>query len=124
MKLFITSLFFTLFCSTIYGQQDKQKIIKLFDKVTYYADSTIKCAYFTKHHKFDGYAIEFDSLGLPIAIGQYWKGKKHSYWIHPDNLSDYYSNGISDTLLSPTCSTGQPHNFNKLYADILSGKTK
>jgi hypothetical protein len=108
----------------MFGQQDKQKIIKAFDKVTYYSDSTIKCAYFIKGNKYNGYAIEFDTLGEAKAIGQYWKGKKHSYWIYPNNLCDHYTNGIINLELAPTCSTGQPNDFSKLYSSILNGITK
>ncbi len=124
MKSFIILIFFILYCSTSFGQHDKQKIIKTFDKVTYYPDSTIKCAYFIKRHKYDGYSIEFDSLGKPKAIGQYLKGKKHSYWINSNNLCDYYTNDIKNSELAPTCNTGQPNDFNKLYSNILNGITK
>lgn len=124
MKSFIILIFFILFCSTLFGQQDKQKIVKTFDKITFYPDSTIKCAYFIKRHKYEGYSIEFNEQGQPTAIGKYWKGKKHSYWIHPNNLCDYYINGIMNPEIAPTCSTGQPNDFNKLYLNILNGKTK
>jgi len=123
---FIFTIFISFLFSFAFGQTDKSKIIKTFDKFVYYPDSTIKAAYKTKGRKYHGYSIEFNEMGQANYIGRYWKGKKWSWWIKPDNTTDYYQDDMNIYYLGmkPTCGYGQPHNFEILYSDILDGKTK
>ena len=77
----ITLLLTAVFASTVlFGQTDKKKIISSFDKVEYYPNSIIKCAYKIKKGLYNGYAIEFDSTGQVKAIGKYKKGLKTGTW--------------------------------------------
>ncbi len=69
---------------TGFSQKDKEKILANFDYVEYYPDSTIRSA-----HQFIGFtlervSIEFNEAGMPVAIGNYQKGKRVGEWIYSD----------------------------------------
>jgi hypothetical protein len=122
---FIWTIIISFLFNIAQGQADKAKLLQTFDKFEYYPDSTLKVVYKTKWRKYSGYSIEFDEKGQPNYIGRYWKGKKWSWWIKPDDSLDHYSQGVKSTPdFGPTCMYGSPTNFQKLYADILDGKAK
>lgn len=121
-KFFLAIIFFMNY-TFVFAQVDKEKIVRAFDKVEYYPNMTIKKVYSKKYFRYNGYAIEFDTLGNPIAIGEYWKGKKFSWWIKPDNSNDnYLYGGYLDEMIKPTCSAGAPKDFKQLYYSLLANK--
>ncbi len=111
--ILIISLFFSLI---VFGQADKQSILKYFKGIDYYPDSIVHCAYNTKKGMKNGYAIEFDSLGRDAAIGQY---KKNGNWHYSFGMRTYYKNGVSEgvSALSPE-GNGEIW-FKELYHKIL-----
>ena len=89
----ILLLFSMLPAMIVDAQSYKKNIISSFDKIDYYPDSAIKCAYKIENGVFNGYAIEFDSTGRVSAIGIYKNGKKDGYWQSVNNNSVVYKNG-------------------------------
>jgi antitoxin component YwqK of YwqJK toxin-antitoxin module len=103
------------------AQQDRRRIARAFDRLTFYNDTTVKEAYRTKWGKKHGYAVEFSEDGKPTAIGRYSRGEKWWWWIYPDNSTYYYYNGYkAGENMQPDCATGQPHDFNILYDRLLN----
>ena len=115
----------TLTMCSLFGQGDKDKIIASFDKVEYYPDSMIKCAYKLKKGLYHGYAIEFDSSGTAFKIGKYKKGKKEGSWSYRSGAREGYKNGENFGLISfPGCGTGEviaKEDFQKLYLQLIQG---
>ncbi len=113
-KVFYIIILFS-FSRQILGQNNKQEIIKGFDKVTFYSDSTIKSA------SLGAYCIEFNEHGQAIGIGKCIKDKKNGWWIKPNNTCDYYIDGYINMVdLTPTCNTTKPSDFQGLYFNIIN----
>jgi hypothetical protein len=113
-KVFYIIILFS-FSRQVLGQINKKEIIKGFDKVTFYSDSTIKSASLSQ------YSIEFNQQGQAIGIGKYIKDKKNGWWIKPNNTSDYYIDGYTNVVdLNPTCNTNRPNDFQSLYLNIIN----
>ncbi|MDQ3108373.1 MAG: hypothetical protein M3R17_00630 [Bacteroidota bacterium] len=119
---FLIAILLLLFCEPLYAQQERQKIIAAFDSVIYYADSTIVCAYKTKHGRLNGYSIEFDSTGAAIYIGKYKNGYETGQWRCNDGSSTFYEKKGQFTML-PGCGTGinlAQKDFEKLYFRLIN----
>ncbi len=109
------------------AQAEKKAILANFDSIVYYPDSTIENAYTMRKGKAHGYAIEFDSLGLPVAIGKYVKGEKDGGWLLRNGWMDFYENGNYDGFAIPGCGTGlrrAKEEFEDLYRRLAGEKSR
>ena len=121
---FVLSLVFSLQTK---AQEDKIKIIAAFNKIDYYPDSVIKCAYHVKKGLYEGYAIEFDSTGDASKIGKYKKGKQDGSWKYKSGMYELYDKGEYGGLAIPGCGTGRAksrEDFNNLYLKLLASPKK
>lgn len=108
------------------AQAQKNAILANFDSIAYYPDSTIESAYKVRKGKAHGYAIEFDSLGRPVAIGKYVKGEKDGGWLLRNGWMDFYENGTYDGFAIPGCGTGlriAKEEFENLYRKLIEEKS-
>jgi len=104
------------------AQVDKYRIIKAFDSIEYYSDSTIKCAYKIKRRKPNGYAIEFRENGDVLCIGKYKQSKKNGHWQYNGGMFKRYRKGQSNFMAVPGCGTGRRKtqaDFQKLYYELI-----
>jgi len=100
-------------------------IIKSFGIVDYFSDSTIKCAYkIKKRGYYNGYAVEFDSMGNAIRIGKYKKGEKNGSWQYNNGSVEIYKHGkMNGALTSPCCETDEraaKADFQKLFIKLIN----
>jgi hypothetical protein len=89
---------FVLLLSPCFSQPDKEKILANFDYVEYYPDSTIRTA-----HKFTGatltrFTVEFNEVGIPVAMGNYYKGVRRGIWIYSNGSSTDYTETKNENL--------------------------
>lgn len=122
MKLtLILFLFFS--CFLINAQEDKVAILKEFDVIEYYPDSTIMLASKSKNGLKNGYAIEFNKNGSPYFIGEYLNGKRVGTWQYYNGYFGSYDNkGNPEDDFVPTCGTGinkAVKSFEKLYISLV-----
>jgi hypothetical protein len=89
MKLLIL-LFFSLILGTGFSQKDKEKILANFDYVEYYPDSTIRSAHQFTGATLERFTVEFNEVGMPVAMGNYQKGKRIGTWIFSNGSSSEY----------------------------------
>ncbi len=109
------------------GQSNNINIISSFDSIVFNPDSTIKFAYKINKGLYESYAIEFDTLNIPKAIGKYKKGKKKGNWLYTNGSYSIYQNGQTDYLLIPGCGTGKhkaKEEFQNLYLHLINPKNK
>ncbi len=141
MKL-LTFLFFGLIFGNAFSQKDREKILANFDYVDYYPDSTIRSA-----HKFTGtslerFTVEFNEIGMPVAMGKYKMGKRIDEWIYsdgsltifPDIKMEFYSNRViivpehtRTGNLHPGCGTGRmqaQQEFRDKYQHLIDPEGK
>lgn len=105
--------------------QDKDSVVKYFDVVGYYPDtSKVKVAYRVENGLLNGYFIKFSIMGDPIIIGQYKNGKPSGIWLLSNgdaiNYRDY--DGLK---LRPGCGTGVNQaidRFKRVYSLLLKGE--
>jgi|GEM_PF-1883072 len=143
-KLMLVVVVFSFSLNPSFSQKDKEKILANFDYIEYYSDSTIRSA-----HKFNGaslerFTVEFNEVGMPVAMGNYKKGKRIGIWKYSDGSSDNFieenpSNlfyDFSKTRLAPTekhhggmmpgCGTGiyqARMGFQEKYQHLLNSET-
>jgi hypothetical protein len=126
MKILLL-VFSIFFFNDAFAQAEKNAILTNFDSIVYYTDSTIESAYTLKRGKAHGYAIEFDSLGRPYAIGKYSKGSKDGNWKLRDGWADFYENGKNVGSVYPGCGTGiriAKEEFAILYQKLANEKPR
>lgn len=118
--MIIIGLLLTCFSSKA---QEKDSIVKYFDRFEYFSDSSIKAAYRMKDGRPNGYFIQYAADGKPILIGQYVNGKPSGIWKTATgsiiNYADY--KGVK---LTPGCGTGinqAKSDFQQLYSMLLTG---
>jgi hypothetical protein len=137
-------LLFSLFFSNSFSQEDKASILAHFDYVEYYPDSTIQAAYNYTGVYLERFAVEFSTIGKPVAMGIYQKGKRTGKWIYADGSSDYFlekpdrssfsysltertnSAGNRTGSIHPGCGTGKyqaTKEFYKAYDNLLTPQT-
>ncbi|MEI9946426.1 MAG: hypothetical protein WDN26_19675 [Chitinophagaceae bacterium] len=121
LKLLILHL---LVVQTALSQADKSDIIRHFDWVSYYPDSTIKSAFHIKDGQFDDYAIFLDSTGAPEKIGKFVNGRRKGFWLKSNGgIMDCNEKDAKEYF--PGCGTGAAENirtFQLTYRMLLDGK--
>ena len=129
VKMYSLKILFLIFALTssfsLFAQVDKEKIISAFDKTEYYSDSTIQSVYKIKNGLYDGYSIDFDSLGNPVAIGKYKKGIPVGAWYSSDGSMQLYEKGEMKDDMIPGCGTGiskSKKEFQQMYQDLINGR--
>lgn len=95
---FSSCILFFLFFQLGFSQKDKEKILANFDYVEYYPDSTFRAA-----HKFKGatltrFTVEFNEVGIPVAMGNYYKGARRGIWIYSNGSSTDYTETKNESL--------------------------
>jgi len=118
--ILIIGLLLTSFSSKA---QERDSVVKYFDRVEYFSDSTIKAAYRMKDGKQNGFFVQYAGNGSPVLIGQYINGKPTGIWKTAAgsliNYADY--RGLK---LTPGCGTGinqVKNDFHQLYSMLLTG---
>jgi len=122
---FLFLIFGLILSSFLFGQVDKEKILSVFNEIEYYPDSTIKSACKTVNGQYNGYSIDFDSLGNPILIGKYKKGIPVGAWYASDGSMQIYENGEMAGDVIPGCGTGivkAQKEFQAMYQQLTNGK--
>ena len=143
-KLFI-SLLFLLFFQNGFSQQEKAKILANFDYVEYYPDSTIRAAHQFIGFTLERFTVEFNEAGMPVAMGNYQKGKQVGEWIYSDGshrIFPKFSTIEDPTVIAfdpydptdhrtgsirPGCGTGTMQamkDFRTKYQDLLNPEAK
>lgn len=119
MKLRVLLLFILLLqFSPSQAQENKENILRNFNHIEYYPDSTIRFAMNIDGFEPVGFCIDFDSFGKPISIGVYRSWKRVGLWLHSDGSQTSYLNDFEIVRGFPGCGTGKLHNikqFNELY---------
>lgn len=101
MKVRILLLFILLIqFSPSKAQENKENILRNFNYIEYYKDSTIKKAMNFKDFEPVGYCIEFDEFGAPLWIGQYKNWRKADVWLKSDGTIVNYTE--KEIIVIPT----------------------
>jgi hypothetical protein len=121
---FSSCILFFLFLQQGFSQKDKEKILANFDYVEYYPDSTFRAA-----HKFTGvtlerYTVEFNEVGMPVAIGNYQKGIKVGNWCYSDGSFDEYDEKFSNLYTPQSFQNYQIKSTGSLYPGCGTGVTQ
>ena len=124
MKLSVLLLFILLLqFSPSQAQENKENILRNFNYIEYYPDSTIRLAMNFEGFKPFGYCIEFDSLGNPISIGEYRSWKRIGIWWNSDGSMTNYHDDFEIVRGFPGCGTGILQNvqrFRELYQELIT----
>ena len=121
-KFLIIPLLLCLNLINTYGQHQKEILILHFNN-----SKTIQVASNLVNGLTEGYAINFDSLGNPTLIGEYKNGLPYGIWLSSVGEFIDFNNSKYGKRFLPGCGTGIHSNviaFKKLYALLLSGKTR
>jgi len=103
------------------AQDDRKAIIANFDSVVYNSDSSISSVYKIKKGLREGYAIEFEKK-IPIAIGEYKKGKKEGLWFFDYGGGTTYKKGESGIISLPENRQSSMDYFQELYRKLIHKK--
>jgi hypothetical protein len=121
-KILLSVVYTLFFINTFSAQENKENILRNFNYIEYYKDSTIKKAMNFKDFEPVGYCIEFDNMGNPVTIGQYKSWNRFGNWLNADGTTSHYTDNVHYTRLVPGCGTGMYHNrkrFNELYEELI-----
>ena len=122
MRLTVFIILLSVFCnSKLVAQENLDGILRNFNYIEYYPDSTIKRAMYFTDLESDGFCVEFDSLGNPISIGEYRSWKRIGIWWNSDGSMTNYHDYFEFVRGFPGCGTGKLQNieqFNELYEQL------
>lgn len=124
MKIAIIVVILILNLSSTFAQDNKAGILRNFNYIEYYPDSTIRLAMNYKDFEPNGYCIEFDRSGNPTSIGKYAKWRKTGVWIKNDGT---YVNYLENSITIVPCSNEDDRklwtwNFYLKYMELCKHK--
>jgi hypothetical protein len=97
-----------------------------FEAVEFYPDSIIKNAYKIRFSRKNGYAVEYNSGGEPIKIGQFENDSKEGEWMYADGRIEKFHAGKSQGIISPQSTVNEinkvQQQFRKLYIELIASE--
>lgn len=123
-KILLSAVYTLFFIHTFSAQENKENILRNFNHIEYYPDSTIRLAMNYRDFEPFGYCIEFDEFGAPILIGEYSNWRKSGVWLKSDGTIVNYT--AKEVIVIPTnndlIQLLHHRNFCLLYSNLTKRK--